>query len=157
MDYGLCSLISSSKAAQALTAYKSPEAALDQHISPKCDVYFLGVVILEILTGKFPSQYLHNGEGGIDIVQWVRSAIAEGREAELFDPDIERTKNCIAEMEELLHIGAACTDSNPEQRLDITEAVIRIEGITVEGRSEDMKTIHVDQLSSGDGSFRETA
>ncbi|KAI3463210.1 hypothetical protein Pfo_019873 [Paulownia fortunei] len=139
-DYGFFSLISSSQAAQALTAYKSPEAVLHHHISPKCDVYCLGVIILEILTGKFPCQYLNNGEGGTDIVQWVRSAIAEGREADLFDPDIASTRSYIGEMVQLLHIGAACTESKPEQRLDITEAIRRIEGISVEGSS-----------SSGDG------
>ncbi|PIN08480.1 Serine/threonine protein kinase [Handroanthus impetiginosus] len=128
-DYGFFSLISSSQVAQSLTAYKSPEAIFHQTISPKCDVFCLGIVVLEILTGKIPSQY---GEGGTDIVQWVRSAIAEGKEAELFDPSIVKIKNSNSEMEQLLHISVACTEMDPDQRLDIREAVRRIEGICVE-------------------------
>ncbi|KAH0738362.1 hypothetical protein KY290_037067 [Solanum tuberosum] len=70
-------------AIQALIAFKSPEAVRNNQVTPKCDVYCLGIVILEIITGKFPSQYLNTGKEGIDISQWVKSAIAEGREAEL--------------------------------------------------------------------------
>ncbi|KAL3632084.1 hypothetical protein CASFOL_025068 [Castilleja foliolosa] len=127
VDYGLCSLISSGQAAQTLMAYKSPEAILDHDISPKCDVYCLGIIILEILTGKFPSQYHNNAQGGTDIVQWVRSAIAEGRGVELLDPDIANVANCGGEMERLLCVGADCTENNPDRRLDLREAIRRIE------------------------------
>ncbi|KAH0633624.1 hypothetical protein KY284_036410 [Solanum tuberosum] len=70
-------------AIQALIAFMSPETVRNNQVTPKCDVYCLGIVILEIITRKFPSQYLNTGKGGIDIAQWVKSAIAEGREAEL--------------------------------------------------------------------------
>ncbi|KAL8056024.1 hypothetical protein ABFX02_04G092700 [Erythranthe guttata] len=134
VDYGFCSLISGARAAQTLTAFKSPEALVDRYISPKCDVYCLGVVILEIITGKFPSFYLNRGEhGGIDIVQWVQSAVSERKEEDLFDPDIEISdKDWLGEMKKVLHIGAACTESKPELRLDLTEAVRRIECLRVD-------------------------
>ncbi|KAG8388430.1 hypothetical protein BUALT_Bualt02G0125100 [Buddleja alternifolia] len=140
VDYGYCSLISSNQAAQVLTGYKSPEAMLNRQLSPKCDVFCLGIIILEILTGKFPSQY---GDGGIDLVQWVRSAIDEEIEAGLFDPDITRANYSIGEMEKLLHIGVACTESNPEIRLDIREAIKRIDDIQV----DDTKAFGVVSLS----------
>lgn len=91
----------------------------------------MGIIILEILTGKFPSQYLNNQKGGTDVVQWVKSAISEQREAELIDPEIAGSTDSIQEMEKLLHIGAACTESNPEQRLDMKEAVRRVEELRV--------------------------
>ncbi|XP_009788384.1 pollen receptor-like kinase 3 [Nicotiana tabacum] len=128
--YGFYTLINNAHAAQALIAFKSPEAVQNHQVTPKSDVYCLGIVILEILTGKFPSQYLNTGKGGIDIVQWVKSAIAEGREAELYDPDIiASAKNSTSQMKELLHIGAACVESNPQQRINITEVIRRIEEI----------------------------
>lgn len=139
-DFGLNPLINPNQVVQALFAYKAPEAAQYRQVSPKCDVYCLGIIILEMLTGKFPSQYLNNGKGGTDIVQWVVSAIAEGRETELLDPEIASSKNCIGEMERLLHIGAACTESNPEMRLDVREAIKRIEEIQIE---EGARTIQV--------------
>ncbi|KAK9281215.1 hypothetical protein L1049_004289 [Liquidambar formosana] len=141
-DYGFSPLINANQTAQALFAYKAPEAIKYRQVSPKCDVYCLGIVILEILTGKFPSQYLNNGKGGTDLVEWVVSAMAEGRQSELFDPEITTCKNSLGEMERLLHIGAACTESNPEQRLDMREAIRRIEEIHIEGGQE-AKTIHM--------------
>ncbi|KAI3411626.1 Protein kinase domain-containing protein [Psidium guajava] len=98
-DYGFSSLLGTSPVSQALFAYKAPEAAQFGGISPKCDVYCLGVVILEMLTGKFPSQYLSNGKGGTDVIEWVRSAISDGREAKLFDPEIANSTSSFPEME----------------------------------------------------------
>ncbi|OIW04527.1 hypothetical protein TanjilG_13909 [Lupinus angustifolius] len=131
VDYGFSHLINPASATQALFAYKAPEAISQGQISHKCDVYCLGVVILEILTGKFPSQYLSNGKGGTDVVQWVASAISERRELELLDPEIATSKNnnSQVQMEQLLHIAAACTASNPHQRLQMSEAIRRIEDI----------------------------
>ncbi|KAK7294474.1 hypothetical protein RJT34_17363 [Clitoria ternatea] len=134
VDHGFSHMIHPSSVAQSQFAYKAPEAAQHCQISQKCDVYCFGVVILEILTGKFPSQYLSNGKGGTDVVQWVANAISEGRELELLDPEIASSrKNSVHEMEQLLHIGAACTESNPEHRLDMMEAIRRIEKIQCEG------------------------
>ncbi|KAG6418375.1 hypothetical protein SASPL_120579 [Salvia splendens] len=146
-DYGLCLVISSSLASQTLAAYKAPEAILDHHISPKCDVYCLGIIILELLTGKVTSQFVNNGEGGVDVVQLAGSAIADEKEDELYDPHLEQTEKSKHEMKQLLHVGVACAENRPEQRLDMAEALRRIEGITVEGQSHEQTTIHIEDRS----------
>lgn len=110
-------------------AYKAPESLQNQQVSLKCDVYCLGIVILEILTGKFPSQYLSNGKGGTDVVQWVHSAISQKREEEVIDPEILSSTNAKPQMLQLLHIGASCTESNPEHRIDLREAIRNIEEV----------------------------
>ncbi|GAV61424.1 Pkinase domain-containing protein/LRR_1 domain-containing protein, partial [Cephalotus follicularis] len=151
-DYGFSPFINSGNAANAappLFAYKAPEAAQYGQVSPKCDVYCLGIVILEILTGKFPSQYLSTGKGGTDVIQWVASAISEKRETELLDPEIASSLNSIGEMKKLLHIGAACTESNPELRLDMREAITRIEDIKLEGSQEDRTIQELPSLRDG--------
>ncbi|XWS16141.1 hypothetical protein CRYUN_Cryun34aG0059900 [Craigia yunnanensis] len=130
-DYGLCPLVNTD-GVEAMFASKTPEAIQHGTVSPKSDVYCLGIIILEILTGKFPSQYLGNGKGGTDIVQCVTSAFSEGRQAELLDPEIAGCLNSLGSMEKLLHIGAICTQNSPEQRLDIKEAIRMIEEIQVE-------------------------
>ncbi|KAJ4953904.1 hypothetical protein NE237_030736 [Protea cynaroides] len=135
-DYGYCSLVNQTQAAQAMFAYKAPESIQYHIVSPKCDVYCLGIIILEILTGKFPSQYLNHGKGGTDVVKWVQTAMLEKREAELFDPEIAGSKSSLGEMEKLLHIGAACTEQSPEERPDMKEAIKRIEEIQVVGSQE---------------------
>ncbi|KAL5158616.1 Pollen receptor-like kinase 6 [Glycine soja] len=116
IDYGFSHMVNPSTIAQTLFTYKAPEAAQQG----------------QILTGRFPSQYLINGKGGADVVQWVETTISEGRESEVLDPDIAGSRNWLGEMEQLLHIGAACTKSNPQQRLDMAKAVIRIMEIKFE-------------------------
>ncbi|XWS12174.1 hypothetical protein CRYUN_Cryun37aG0067100 [Craigia yunnanensis] len=120
------------KGLEALFAYKTPEAEQRGKVSPKSDVYCLGIIILEILTAKFPSQYLSNGNLGSAVVQWVTSAFSEGRQAELLDPDIVGCQNSLGSMEKLLNIGALCTQTSSEQRLDMKEAIRIIEEIQVE-------------------------
>ncbi|XP_021828472.1 pollen receptor-like kinase 3 [Prunus avium] len=154
-DFAFGPLINTANVAQALFAYKAPEAAEHDRVSPKCDVYCLGIIILEIMTGKFPSQYLNNGKGGLDVIQWVRSAISEGRESELLDPEISSTNSSLGEMEKLLHIGAACTESNPNQRLDMREAIIRIEQVQVLGSDSVPHTRHAPTLREGVGELPE--
>ncbi|KAM7254391.1 hypothetical protein ACFE04_003771 [Oxalis oulophora] len=111
-------------------AYKSPEAAQIGKITPKCDVYCLGLVIIEILTGKFPSQY---GKGGTDVIEWVQTSITEGKVIELLEPEIVTQKNSLGEMEKLLHIGAACSETNPDLRPELREAISRIMKVEIEG------------------------
>ncbi|KAM2063344.1 hypothetical protein ACFX16_026897 [Malus domestica] len=128
-DYALHPLINPSNAAQSMFAFRTPEYIESQQVSPKADVYCLGIVILEILTGKFPSQYLSNGKGGTDVVQWVQSAMADQREQELLDPEIASETDSVDQMLQLLMVGADCTKSEPEQRLDLSEAIRRIEEV----------------------------
>ncbi|KAL8498260.1 hypothetical protein ACS0TY_021547 [Phlomoides rotata] len=132
-DYALHPLISNAQSVQALFAYKSPEAVLYQQLYPKSDVFCLGIVILEIMTGKFPSQYLNNQKGGTDVVQWVRQAISERRLGELIDPEIIlNNSNSIDQMEKMLHIGATCTKSDAETRIEMREAIRSIEEVEEE-------------------------
>ncbi|KAK3034520.1 hypothetical protein RJ639_032509 [Escallonia herrerae] len=85
----------------------------------------------QILTGKFPSQYLNNQKGGTDIVQWVRSAVSENRESGLIDPEIAVARDSLGQMVRLLQIGAACTESDHDRRIDMREAIRRVEEIQV--------------------------
>ncbi|XP_076913729.1 pollen receptor-like kinase 3 [Bidens hawaiensis] len=129
VDFGLNHMINPNQVANALVAYKSPESAKTQEVSHKCDVYCLGIIILELLTGKYPSQYVSNGQGGTDVVQWVKSALHEQREVELLDPDISGSSKYIGDMKKVMHIGARCTESDPAARLDIKEVVSSVESI----------------------------
>ncbi|CAK7356489.1 unnamed protein product [Dovyalis caffra] len=134
-EFGFSPLISSSMSAQALFGHRAPEAT-QYGVSPKCDVYCLGIIILEILTGKFPSQYLNNAKGGTDVVQWVEFAVPDGRQTDLLDPEIASSTNSLGQMRQLLGIGAACVKRNPEQRLDITEAIQMIQEIKLQDSNE---------------------
>ncbi|MQL80147.1 hypothetical protein Taro_012592 [Colocasia esculenta] len=149
VDYGYLPLVNPSQASVSMFAYKSPEAVQHRQVSGKSDVYCLGVVILELLTGKFPSQYLNNGKGGTDVVEWAASAIADRREIDLIDPEIVTgTKQSVASMEQLLRIGATCVDPRPESRPDAREAARRIEEVSVEGGGDGDGTRGTDSAPS---------
>ncbi|KAJ9183721.1 hypothetical protein P3X46_007533 [Hevea brasiliensis] len=132
-DYALDPLINPSHSAQVMFAYKSPEYIVNRQVSPKSDVYCLGIIILEVVTGKFPSQYLSNGKGGTDVVRWTHQASSEGKEKELIDPEIANnsSSDSVQQMVQLLRIGATCAESNTAQRINMSEAIRRIEEIQV--------------------------
>ncbi|KAK8523266.1 hypothetical protein V6N13_113214 [Hibiscus sabdariffa] len=126
-DYGFQPFVNSDSVAQGLFAFKSPEYLQNQHVSPKSDVYCFGVVILEIMTGKYPLQYLNDGDGGIDIVQWAQSSVLENRVEELIDPEILSSGLVpMDQMVKIMKIGVACTKSNLEQRLNLNDVISKI-------------------------------
>ena len=130
-DYGLGPLLDPVHVAATMAAHRSPEAAQRRQLSAKADVYSLGVVVLEVVTGKFPSQYSSNRAGGTDVVAWAAAAVTERREAEVVDQEIF-SKRSMAGMERLVRIGADCTDPKPEKRPNMKEAARRIEAVTEE-------------------------
>ncbi|KAI4344629.1 hypothetical protein L6164_011833 [Bauhinia variegata] len=131
-DYAFQPLMNPNTAVQAMFAFKTPDYTQYQQVSHKTDVYCFGIIILEMITGKFPSQYHSNGKGGTDVVEWVFSAISERRDAEVIDPEIaSNAGSSLNQMLQLLQIGAACTESNPEQRIDLREAIRRLGEVQV--------------------------
>ncbi|XP_074577569.1 pollen receptor-like kinase 3 [Curcuma longa] len=127
-DHGLASLVSVAQSSQVMFAYRTPEGTQHRAVSPKSDVFCLGVIILELATGKFPSQYMNNTKGGTDVVQWAASAIAEKREEELVDPNAAG-QGAPEGMVRLLRVGAACAKANPEERPEMLEVAELIEEI----------------------------
>ncbi|CAK9146135.1 unnamed protein product [Ilex paraguariensis] len=125
MDYTLVPVVNLGQAQQLLVAYKSPEYAQNGHTTKKTDVWSLGILILEILTGQFPASYLVPGSAA-DLSSWVQSIIRE-ESTEVFDREMEFTKIGEGEMVKLLKIGVACCEEDLEIRLDLKEAVEKIE------------------------------
>lgn len=67
--------------------YRAPELAASKKPSPsfKSDIYAFGVVLLELLTGRCAGDVVSGDEGGVDLTDWVRLRVAEGRGSECFD------------------------------------------------------------------------
>ncbi|XP_074264036.1 putative inactive receptor kinase At5g67200 [Silene latifolia] len=100
-----------------LIGYKAPETRVsNSEATPKSDVYAFGVLLLELLTGKPPSE--HPGLTPKDIAQWVRAA----REVE--DGGVDENRLVM-----LLEVAIACSAATPEHRPNMWQVLKMLQEI----------------------------
>ncbi|KAA8519346.1 hypothetical protein F0562_013602 [Nyssa sinensis] len=100
--------------------YRAPELAASKKPLPsfKSDVYAFGVILLELLTGKCAGDVVSGEDGGVDLTDWVRLRMAEGRGSDCFDTALmPEMGNPAAEkgMKEVLGIASRCIRSVSER------------------------------------------
>lgn len=128
-DYGLVPVINQESAQELVVAYKSPEYLQLGRITKKTDVWCLGILILEILTGQLPACLLPRGKAdNTELANWVNS-VRDNQTVSVFDKDLEVPENSEGEMLKLLSIGLSCCDTDVEKRLDIKDVVEKIEQV----------------------------
>ncbi|CAL9050049.1 unnamed protein product [Musa banksii] len=126
-DYALAPVMNKAHASELMVAYKSPECAQHGKPSTKSDVWSLGILMLEILTGRFPANHLRPGRAGTDLAKWVSSVIREEWTGEVFDGTMKGTRNSEGEMLKLLRIAMACCETDVRRRCEMAAALERIE------------------------------
>ncbi|TXG49937.1 hypothetical protein EZV62_025812 [Acer yangbiense] len=141
-DYGLARLLPmldryvlSSKIQSAL-GYMAPEfACRTVKITEKCDVYGFGVLVLEIVTGKRPVEYMEDDV--VVLCDMVRGALEEGRVEECVDARLQG-KFPVEEAIPVMKLGLICTSQVPSNRPDMGEVVNILELIRCpsEGQEE---------------------
>lgn len=97
----------------------SAEIAYSTKATEKSDVYSVGIVLMEVVTGLMPTDRTFGGEG-MDMVTWVQSNI--NLPAPECDKLLDGSLNPIAANEEssmfeVLDIALQCTRTNPADRL----------------------------------------
>ncbi|XP_058113233.1 pollen receptor-like kinase 4 [Magnolia sinica] len=147
-DYGLEPVMSKGPATQLMVAYKSPEHAQFEQVTRKSDVWSLGILILEILTGKFPSENLQPVKGSVELAIWINSVGREEWTNEVFDKEMEWNKSNEGEMLKLLEIGMACCEKEVEKRWDLREAVERIQELRERGQEDNSTSSEGDEYYS---------
>uniref|UniRef100_A0A2C9U3J2 non-specific serine/threonine protein kinase n=1 Tax=Manihot esculenta TaxID=3983 RepID=A0A2C9U3J2_MANES len=127
-DYALVPVINQENAHELMVAYKSPEYLQLGRITKKTDVWSLGILILELLTGKFPPNILPPGKATEeeDLTSWAKAITEDQWQNQVIDKEISETKDSEGEMLKLLRIGISCCEGDVEKRLDLKEAVERI-------------------------------
>ncbi|XP_078163313.1 leucine-rich receptor-like protein kinase family protein [Carex rostrata] len=91
--------------------YRAPELAASKKPTPsfKSDVYAFGVVLIELLTGRCAGDVVSGEEGGVDLTDWVRLRVAEGRGSDCFDPIMaEEMGSSNKGMKDMLGIALRC-------------------------------------------------
>ncbi|CAD6230914.1 unnamed protein product [Miscanthus lutarioriparius] len=110
--------------------YRAPEVVDTRRLTFKSDVYSLGVLLLELLTGKSPSHASLEGDGTLDLPRWVQSVVREEWTAEVFDVELVRLgASAEEEMVALLQVAMACVATVPDARPDAPDVVRMIEEI----------------------------
>ncbi|KAL0299383.1 UNVERIFIED_CONTAM: putative LRR receptor-like serine/threonine-protein kinase IRK [Sesamum radiatum] len=140
-DYGLARLLPmldryvlSSKIQSAL-GYMAPEFACKTvKITEKCDVYGFGILVLEIVTGKRPVEYMEDDV--VVLCDMVRGSLEEGKVEECVDDRLQgkfRAEEAIP----LMKLGLICTSQVPSNRPDMAEVVNILELIRCPSESQD--------------------
>ncbi|KAF3432316.1 hypothetical protein FNV43_RR27056 [Rhamnella rubrinervis] len=133
-DYALIPVINQEHAQHLMMAYKSPEYAKLGRITKKTDVWSFGILILEMLTGKFPENYLtHRYDPNADLATWVNDMIKQKRTSEVFDVEMEGARNCKEELVKLLKIGLSCCEEDLDARLDLNQVIHKIDQLNYDG------------------------
>ncbi|KAF0889873.1 hypothetical protein E2562_033849 [Oryza meyeriana var. granulata] len=132
-DFGLSRLMTAAANSNVLAAagalgYRAPELSKLKKASAKTDVYSLGVIILELLTGKSPAETTN----GMDLPQWVASIVKEEWTSEVFDLELMRdgdTGPAADELVDTLKLALHCVDQSPSVRPDARQVLRQLEQI----------------------------
>ncbi|KAL6952534.1 non-specific serine,threonine protein kinase [Sarracenia purpurea var. burkii] len=117
----------------AAQGYKAPELIKMKDVSEEADIYSLGVVLLEILTGKEPINDNPTPDQEFYLPDSMRNAILEHQIMDLCHPDIlrgqcsdqiPRTEDCILKF---FQLAIACCSPLPSLRPHIKQVLGRLE------------------------------
>ncbi|XP_023742606.1 probably inactive leucine-rich repeat receptor-like protein kinase IMK2 [Lactuca sativa] len=127
--------------------YRAPELSKLKKSNTKTDVYSLGVIMLEILTGKSPSE----ATDGLDLPQWVASIVKEEWTNEVFDLELMGDPANVGgdELLSTLKLAMHCVDPSPEERPEAKQVLEKLEEIKPEvGQTSDDAAVEVAGVAS---------
>ncbi|XP_054811605.1 receptor-like serine/threonine-protein kinase At1g78530 [Prosopis cineraria] len=128
-DFGLATLMEPDKTHVSTVVagtfgYLAPEYFDTGRATFKGDVYSYGVVLLELLTGRKPSDETFMEEG-TKLVTWVKAVVQEKEEELVLD---NRLGSCpMQEVKNVFKIAMMCLESDPLKRPTMAEVVSLLE------------------------------
>ncbi|XP_062205667.1 brassinosteroid LRR receptor kinase BRL2-like [Phragmites australis] len=129
-DFGMARLISaldthlSVSTLAGTPGYVPPEYYQSFRCTAKGDVYSLGVVLLELLTGRRPTD--KEDFGDTNLVGWVKMKVREGAGKEVVDPELvaaAKDGEEEREMARFLELALQCVDDFPSKRPNMLQVV----------------------------------
>ncbi|KAL0426256.1 UNVERIFIED_CONTAM: putative receptor-like protein kinase [Sesamum latifolium] len=138
-DFGLSKFIpevfsishphSSSVGIRGTVGYAPPEYGMGSNYSPEGDIYSYGILILEMFTGKRPTD--SSFEDGFNLHNFVKMALPERIVGEILDPMIALNggmgeEDCLIS---IMRIGVACSMESRKERMSIVDVIKELESI----------------------------
>ncbi|CAN1321044.1 Probable LRR receptor-like serine/threonine-protein kinase At3g47570 [Linum perenne] len=145
-DFGLARFLSpvenpssSSIGIKGTVGYAPPEYGMGNGISMLGDVYSYGILLLEMFTGRRPTE--ETFKEGLSLHNIVKSALSNKQTMKVADPILlnelldrqttdyseDETRKDLEELlSSILETGVACSSSFPEERMSMSEALLRL-------------------------------
>lgn len=104
--------------------YLAPEYLQSGRATEKSDVYSFGVLLLELVTGKRPTDPSFV-KRGLNVVGWMNTLLKENRLEDVLD---RRCTDAEADsVEAVLDVAARCTDASPDDRPTMNQVLQMLE------------------------------
>ncbi|MFS7956952.1 putative protein kinase RLK-Pelle-LRR-XII-1 family [Helianthus anomalus] len=146
-DFGLARILgttsynNSSTEVRGTIGYAAPEYGIGNEMTSSGDVYSFGVLLLEMMTGKKPTDNIFSE--GLSLHKFVFMALPEhvtnvidvnilniSQEGGVFkqnmEANVEKIEECLAST---IKIGVSCTVDSPPQRMDMKKVVRELQHI----------------------------
>ena len=117
------------------TYYQAPESLKVLKPSQKWDVYSYGMILLEMITGRFPLIQV-SSSSEMDLVHWIQLCIEEQKPiSEVIDPYLVRDADNEEEIVSVLKLAMACVHGSPERRPSMRHISDALERVSFEPRN----------------------
>ncbi|XP_062168485.1 LRR receptor-like serine/threonine-protein kinase FEI 2 [Alnus glutinosa] len=128
-DFGLAKLLVDEDAhvttvVAGTFGYLAPEYLQSGRATEKSDVYSFGVLLLELVTGKRPTDPSFV-KRGLNVVGWMNMLLKQNQLEEVVDKRCADTD--METLEAILEIAARCTDANPDDRPSMSQVLQLLE------------------------------
>ncbi|XP_024984729.1 serine/threonine-protein kinase BRI1-like 2 [Cynara cardunculus var. scolymus] len=139
-DFGMARLINaldthlSVSTLAGTPGYVPPEYYQSFRCTAKGDVYSLGVVFLELLSGKRPTD--KEDFGDTNLVGWTKMKVREGKSRDVIDPELlsraeEGEREDVKEIVRFLEVTLQCVDDFPSRRPSMLQVVTLLRDLNV--------------------------
>ncbi|KAL8247900.1 hypothetical protein R6Q59_009116 [Mikania micrantha] len=139
-DFGIHLLLNPTASQEMLEdadieGYKAPELTKMKNSTTETDIYNLGVILLELITGKEPVNGKANQNQDLYLTTMISNAIADHRLSNTFHHDVLEDHNggssCVNEdmIIKFVQLALACCSPSPSLRPDIKQICRKLEEI----------------------------